>query len=123
MDKKRIGIVIKVKNLTSCKAFYRDVLELGEPVLDSNFRVEFQVGDSFCLTLEKNPWETVLPAASGRVSWFFDEDAETIRSRMKAYGYAVPKLPDTEKKGEVFCWFTDPEGNPFYVAADKKTNP
>ena len=53
MKKKHFGIVIKVKNLTTCKVFYRDVLGLGDPVLDSNFRVEFQIDDSFCLILEK----------------------------------------------------------------------
>ena len=121
MKKKRFGIVIKVKNLTVCKAFYRDVLGLGEPVLDSNFRVEFQMEDTFCLTLEKAPFDAVLPLASGRISWLFDADAATIRNRLKAYGYAVPNLPETDKKGETFCWFVDPEGNPFYVIAGRKT--
>ena len=120
MKKKRFGIVIKVKNLTSCKAFYRDVLGLGDPVLDSNFRVEFQFGDTFCLTLEKSPFDAVLPPASGRIAWLFDADAETIRRRLNVYGYAVPNLPDTEKKGETFCRFSDPEGNPFYVISGKK---
>lgn len=121
MKKKRFGIVIKVRNLTVCKAFYRDVLGLGDPVLDSNFRVEFQIEDFFCLTLEKSPCDAVLPQTSGRISWLFDGDAETIRDRLKAYGYAVPSLPGTEKKGEIYCWFSDPEGNPFYVIAGKKT--
>ena len=122
MKKKSFGIVIKVKNLTSCKAFYRDVLGLGSPVLDSNFRVEFQFGDSFCLTLEKSPFDAVLPPASGRIAWLFDADAETIRSRLDVYGYTVPALPDAEKKGETFCRFADPEGNPFYVTSGKNSN-
>ena len=121
MKKKHFGIVIKVKNLTTCKVFYRDVLGLGDPVLDSNFRVEFQINDSFCLILEKTPYEAVLPRASGRISWLFDTDAGTIRDRLKAYGYAVPELPETEQKGEAFCRFADPEGNPFYVTAGKKS--
>ncbi len=121
MKKKRFGIVIKVKNLTVCNAFYRDVLGLGEPVLDSNFRVEFQIEDSFCLTLEKSACDAVLPRTSGRISWLFDADAETIRDRLKVSGYAVPNMPDTEKKGETYCWFADPEGNPFYVIAGKRT--
>ena len=121
MKKKRFGIVIKVRNLTACKAFYRDVLGLGDPVLDSNFRVEFRIEEFFCLTLEKSAWDAVLPPASGRVSWLFDADAKTIRDRLKAYGYSVPSLPDTEKQGETCCWFADPEGNPFYVIADKKS--
>lgn len=119
MRKKSFGIVIKVKNLTVCKAFYRDVLGLGDPVLDSNFRVEFQLGDSFCLTLEKMPFDAVLPPAFGRIAWLFNADAEMVRSRLEAYGYAVPDLPDTEKQGEVFCRFADPEGNPFYVPSSK----
>ncbi|MBR4884181.1 MAG: hypothetical protein IKZ33_02570, partial [Lentisphaeria bacterium] len=37
------GIIIKVRNLERCRNFYRDVLRLGNPVTDSNFRCEFSL--------------------------------------------------------------------------------
>ena len=121
MKKTTLGIVIKVKNLASCKVFYRDILELGEPVLDSSFRVEFQFGDSFSLFLEKMPWDVSPAPVSERIAWFYNgSDAETIRKKMSAYGYPAPRISSTEKADMAFCRFTDPEGNPFYVPYPKK---
>jgi catechol 2,3-dioxygenase-like lactoylglutathione lyase family enzyme len=116
MENKKTGIVIKVKNLTSCKAFYRDILELGNPVLDSNFRVEFQCGSSFFLILEKTPWDEPLQPASDRIIWLYQAaDAKTVWSKMISYGFPVPELSEMVANGERLCRFADPEGNPFYV--------
>ena len=119
MKKAAFGIVIRVRNLTSCKAFYRDILDLGEPVLDSSYRVEFAQGD-FSLLLEKVPWETPLPPVSARTAWFFNGgSAEIICKKMNDYGYPVPPAPvNADKGGGVFSRFEDPEGNPFYVPAE-----
>ena len=65
------GIVIKVKNLTSCKAFYRDILNLGDPVMDSSFQVEFRCGGSFSLILEKSFWDETEFAGPGQIAWFY----------------------------------------------------
>ncbi|MBQ9337038.1 MAG: VOC family protein [Lentisphaeria bacterium] len=121
MKKTAFGIVLKVKNLPACRAFYRDILELGEPVLDSSFRAEFRFGEIFSLILEKDPWETVLPAPTERVAWLYAAgNAETIRKRMTEYGYPAPESVSADAKGGMaLCRFCDPEGNPFYVPADK----
>ena len=121
MKKTAFGIVLKVKNLPACRAFYRDILELGEPVLDSSFRVEFRFGEIFSLILEKNPWETTLPPPGERVAWLFGAgNAETVRRRMTDYGYPVPAVDACDAKADMpFCHFCDPEGNPFYVPNDK----
>ena len=121
MKKTAFGIVLKVKNLPACRAFYRDILELGEPVLDSSFRVEFRFGDIFSLILEKDPWETVLPPPGERVAWLYAAgNAETVRRRMTDYGYTVPDADEPgDKAGMALCRFCDPEGNPFYVPTDK----
>lgn len=116
MDNKKTGIVIKVKNLTSCKAFYRNILDLGDPILDSNFRVEFQCGSSFSLVLEKTPWDEPLPPASNRIVWLYQTaDAKTVWTKMISYGFPVPNLSEVVANGERLCRFADPEGNPFYV--------
>ena len=116
MVNKKTGIVIKVKNLTLCKAFYQDILELGEPVLESNFRVEFQCGNCFSLILEKTLWDTPLPPVSDRVVWLYQyTDARTVWMKMVSYGFQIPDLSEAVANGERFCRFADPEGNPFYV--------
>lgn len=118
MKKAAFGIVIRVRNLTSCKAFYRDILDLGEPVLDSSYRVEFGRGD-FSLLLEKLPWDAPLPPASARIAWLYNGgSAELIRKKMNDYGYPVSPSPVSSDKGDgEFIRFEDPEGNPFYVPA------
>ena len=123
MKKSGFGIVIRVRNLTSCKAFYRDILELGDPVLDSSYRVQFVQGD-FSLLLEKVPWETPLPPVSARTEWFFSGGSSgIIGKKMIDYGYPVPSVPvNADKGGDVFSRFEDPEGNPFYVPAEAVDN-
>ena len=107
--------MIKVKNLTSCKAFYRDILELGDPVLDSNFRVEFRSG-SFSLILDKSPWDEPQQPVSNRIIWLYrSADARKIWTKMVSYGFPVPNLAEVVANGERLCRFADPEGNPFYV--------
>ena len=46
------GIVVKVENLDLCRVFYRDILELGPPISDSNFWVEFRLQKDVSLVLE-----------------------------------------------------------------------
>ena len=47
MKNSLFGVIIKVNDLDLCRKFYRDVLNLGDPVLDSSFWVEFQTDDGF----------------------------------------------------------------------------
>lgn len=125
MENNNFGIVIKVRNLTACKAFYRDILGLGDPVQDSNFRVEFRCGEAFSIFLEKNMWdEPVRMPSSGSISWFFNRgDAKIIQEKMRLYGFSGSSWVVENKAGKSLCRFTDPEGNAFYVPApDEKKN-
>ncbi len=119
MKNNNFGIVIQVRNLTACKAFYRDIIGLGDPVQDSNFQVEFRCGEAFSLFLVKNFWEEPLQlSGSSSVSWFYaGENAETIQEKMRTYGFSDDKAIVETKAGRSFCRFTDPEGNAFYVPA------
>ena len=47
------GVVVKVENMKASRSFYRDVLNLGPPIMDSNFWVEFKLGSSASLILEQ----------------------------------------------------------------------
>ena len=122
MEKMVFGIVIKVKNLTSCKAFYRDILNLGDPVLDSSFRVEFRCADSFSLILEKIFWDENGFAGPERMAWFYGSgNALDIQKKIHSHGYADKcSISVAAKAGSELCRFTDPEGNSFYVPAPKE---
>ena len=112
------GIVIKVKNLTVCKAFYRDILGLGDPVQESNFRVEFNCGGAFSLFLEKKLFDEPIHPGSVPISWYCSlGNASEIWEKMKTYGFADTRMVVENKAGRSFCRFTDPEGNAFYVPA------
>ena len=114
MENKKTGLVIKVKNLTSCKAFYRDILELGNPVLDSNFRVEFQCGNSFSLVLEKTPWDEPLQPVSDRIIWLHQmADAKTVWTKMVSYGFPVPNLSEVVAKGNGYAVSPIPKATRF----------
>ena len=54
MENSLFGVVIQVSNLELCRAFYRDVLGLGAPVMDSSFWVEFRLDSQSSLFLEKS---------------------------------------------------------------------
>ena len=118
-----MGLVTAMERIHLCPQiistdtrFHRDILDLGEPVLDGSYRVVFIQGD-FSLLLEKVPWETPLSPVSSRTAWFFTRgSSEAIRKKMTDYGYPIPPIPvNADRGGYVFRRFEDPEGNPFYV--------
>ncbi len=112
------GIAVKVRNLDLCRAFYRDVLDLGSPQLDSNFWVEFKLGEGASLTLERILEDEELPDPVGRISWLFKtEELESVLARLRKFGYE-PKHEAQDRIGVKVYEFRDPEGNPFLVCAN-----
>ena len=109
------GVLIRVGDLAQCRAFYRDLLHLGEPVMDSAFATEFRLENGMTLRLEKN----TLPAlehASAAVSWTLDcDDPEKLFDELANAGYDVAPVAEPHDSGAFFRGL-DPEGNPFYVA-------
>lgn len=109
------GVIIKVENLELCRTFYRDVLNLGEPIMDSNFWVEFRVNDNFSLILEKIRPEEKLSVKKGRISWLYRvDDIERVVDRLSKQGYE-PLADEKDRIGYKVIKFCDPEGNPFYL--------
>ena len=111
MKKFHSEIVICVNDLNSCRHFYRKVLEMGDPVFDSNFITSFQVSDDLILTLARTDCAE-LEHAKSAVTWRFEvEDLELFRCNCIAAGHELtpPGENDTYWSG------TDPEGNRFYV--------
>jgi len=113
------GIVIKVENLNTCRTFYRDLLRLGPPVLDSNFWVEFKLDNNSSLLLEETEQGEKLPAGRGRIAWMCKvKDFDGTATLLKEKGHD-PIGEEEERGGVRVLPFCDPEGNPFYLVAEK----
>ena len=109
------GIVVKVENLELCRVFYRDILSLGEPIIDSNFWVEFRIGEGVSLVLEKVDASERLSVRKGRISWLYHvDDLNKTISLLKKHG-TEPLAEKEERIGYRVIKFSDPEGNPFYL--------
>ncbi len=113
-DLPRFGIQIQVNDLDSCRIFYRDLLELGEPVFDSTFQVIFQLGEDLTLTLEQSGAE-YLEHASAPILWSFCcADIDALRERLGNAGYDVKIEANRHDSGSCFTG-EDPEGNRFLI--------
>jgi len=111
MKKFHSEIVICVNNLDACRHFYRKVLDMGDPVFDSNFLTSFQLGDDLALTLARTETKDMERARSA-ATWRFEvEDMEQFRGNCLAAGYSLTP-PGT---GGTYWSGADPEGNRFYV--------
>ena len=110
MKKIFVEIVVRVNDLDSCRIFYREVLQLGDPVLDSGFIASFKISGSAMLTLEKTD-APFLEHAGAATTWrFTTSDLASLRERMLYGGYELKMDPSGD-----FWRGTDPEGNVFLV--------
>ena len=109
------GIVVKIENMKPARSFYRDVLNLGPPIMDSNFWVEFKLGSCASLILEQVDPTEKLAFSRGRMAWLCETDAydETVENLTKN-GFE-PISDETERVGVKARLYSDPEGNPFYL--------
>ncbi len=113
------GVVIRVQNLETCRSFYRDVLNLGVPVLDSNFWVEFRINGNTSLYLEKAECGEKIAAPNSRIAWMLHvKDLKAFEENMEKYGYHG-NTDSADRIGFPVRYFQDPEGNGFYVAEIK----
>lgn len=111
------GIVIRVSNLEVSRAFYRDILQLGTPVMDSNFWVEFKLQCGASLYLEKLDDKAAVAVAKSRISWVYKvDDPNVLIKRLSEYGYHSTTTHEV-RVGFKFVKFYDPEGNSFYISS------
>ena len=119
MEQQLQGIVIKVSNLEISRAFYRDILKLGTPVMDSNFWVEFKLQCGSSIYLEKLDEKAAAAAAKSRISWVYKtKDVSGLVERLGEYGYESTTAREV-RVGFQLIKFYDPEGNSFYVSDEK----
>lgn len=115
MDK-QFRILLRVNNLDLCRGFYRDILNLGEPQLDSTFAVAFSLNGGAELVLEKTQAGYFDHGCSviSLVLEVDDNEFEAIRKRLEDNcGVTLSEVTifgdSTALRGN------DPEGNFFYL--------
>ena len=122
MKNSLFGVIIKVNDIDLCRFFYRDVLTLGEPVVDSSFWVEFQTDSGFFLMLEKTT-AGFLEHESSATSWACRVPSiNTVKEHFRRYGYKL-NIDRRLHEGEVLYRCQDPEKNIFYIFSDEPEDP
>ncbi len=115
MKKSRFAIIIRVRNIDLCRYFYQAIVGLGEPIINSSFRVEFKVGEDCSLILEQDNAE---PSQTQNILWkILIPDLVQFKERLIDYGCESP-LEIKEFNGETLMGFKDPEGNHFYLETE-----
>lgn len=109
------GVLIKVQSLNATRSFYRDILDLGPPVMDSNFWVEFKIGEHASLILEQAMPNEKVPEGVGRIAWVCNaKDYTNTVVRLEENGFK-PLSEENERLGKKVVKYLDPEGNPFML--------
>ena len=118
MKNNSFGVIIKVNNIDVCRNFYRNVLNLGDPVTDSSFCVEFQINDKFFLMLEKTD-ARFLEHESSAVSWTCKvKSISDVYYNARLHGYQL-NMNKRVHEGESLYRCQDPEKNIFYLFSDE----
>ncbi len=122
MENSLFGIIIKVKNMDICRSFYRDVLDLGEPEINSNFWVEFHSPTGYTVALEKSA-ARFLKHESAATAWVYRvSNVEETRQRLEKHGFKA-SFARTLKMGEALYQCHDPENNVFYIFQNTSNQP
>ncbi|MBE6355711.1 MAG: hypothetical protein E7058_01200 [Lentisphaerae bacterium] len=111
----RCEIVLLVENIDICRYFYREVLGLGEPVIDSNFQTVFVLNESAALVLEKCELPYMAHASASCRFALETTDLAALQERMQKNGTPLSTGFSRMDK-DVYCG-SDPEGNVFLIKA------
>ncbi|HOK05455.1 MAG TPA: VOC family protein [Victivallales bacterium] len=113
------GVVIRTKNIDNLRNFYRDVLDLGPPVVDSNYWVEFKLGDTTHLVLELIDDESEnLAGKSGNIDWVFRVDNLEEKKQILAEKKLEPVSEEAERFGKRVLIYRDPDGNLIHIISE-----
>lgn len=110
------GVVIRTSDMQRCRFFFRNVLMLGEPELDSNFWLEFALPKGGYLFVEASPAPPIMLEGYRRMPWVYQpENPRKVLASLEKSGY------DTEAKvleegGMTLHRVLDPDNNIFFVA-------
>lgn len=106
-------ILILINSLDACRYFYRETLQLGEPVTDSSELAEFKLGENVSLVLEETLAQ-YLEHTSGATSWVLEtENFDSICESLEKLG--MLSGDEFIRKGRRARKAHDPEGNCFII--------
>jgi len=108
------GVLIRVNDLCGQKIFYRDLLKLCNPVVDSAFWTEFSAPDGSRIILEKSEAPYLDHDTSATTLVIATPYLDEIRRDLAAHNYPITS-DEKPHPGEVFFRGQDPEGNVFYL--------
>lgn len=111
------GVLIRVKDLKTERYFYRDILKLGEPVVDSEFWVEFSAPDGSRIILEKSEASYLEHLTSATTLVLATPYLQEVRQEMNSHKYPISEELKLHP-GEAFYRGEDPEGNVFYLCTE-----
>ena len=114
------GAVISVRNIDRSRAFYNKVLRLGEPVVSTNFWVEFEIapGEMVLALRQSNSVVESPETDKGDTSWCLCvENIEEFRQHLREHGVQPTPIESLPVGKQIFR-FRDPEGNPITAVAD-----
>ena len=106
------GVVVPVRDLAGMRSFYRDVVQLGAPIMDSNFWVEFKLPGGGILALERRESAKVPEQGQG-IAWLMVVPKLATLVEHLEKNEVKPLRPEQEIPGVNCRSFVDPEGNPF----------
>ena len=108
------GVLIRVNDINHQRIFYREILKLGDPVVDSPFWVEFAAPDGTRIILEKSEAPYLDHDTSATTLVLATPLAEAIRQDLASHNYHITEA-EKQHPGEAFFRGQDPEGNVFYI--------
>ena len=108
------GVLIRVNDLNTQRIFYREILMLGNPVVDSAFWVEFCAPDGSRIILEKSEAAYLVHDVSATTLVLATPHLEAVRKELLSHNYPLT-AEEKLHPGEAFYRGQDPEGNVFYL--------
>ena len=108
------GVLIRVADLDQQRIFYRELLMLGNPLVDSAFWVEFSAPDGTRIILEKSEAAYLEHEVSATTLVLSTPHLAKIRTELELHNYPIT-ADEKAHPGEVFYRGQDPEGNVFYL--------
>lgn len=111
--------ILSVCDLPASRLFYRDILGLGDPSLDSNFWVEFSLSDGASFCLEQSA--QIPPPPPGRIACLFEvHSVEEFRKRYEDHGFISEADSAPHQIFGISAYaFTDIEKNTFWVTDER----
>lgn len=114
-ERRFYGVILRVKNLNRVRPFYIHILGLGNPVVESNFWVEFEDPASrliIALQQSGNAAKQSNGEADGNIAvcLYVDEDFAGFKKKLAGHGISNVRKIELAS-GRTGLSFSDPEGN------------